>query len=47
MQKLVERLAGDPNTLSSIRAEVDALVRSYYVDNVVSQDYLMTRAKAR
>jgi SAM-dependent methyltransferase len=47
MQKVVESLAGDPEKLSAIRAEFDALMRSYYADNVVHQDYLLTRARAR
>ena len=47
MQKLVETLAGDPEKLSAIRAEFDALMRPYYADNLVHQDYILTRAKAR
>jgi hypothetical protein len=47
VQQLVERLADDPEKLASIRAEFDALMRSYYADNVVHQDYLLTRARAR
>ena len=47
MQKLVESLADDADRLSMIRAEFDALVRSYYADNLVHQDYILTRAKAR
>ncbi|HSE04182.1 MAG TPA: class I SAM-dependent methyltransferase [Methylomirabilota bacterium] len=47
IQKLVEGLSGDPQKLSAIRAEFDELVRSYYSDNVVRQDYLLTRATAR
>jgi len=47
MQKLVESLAKDPERLASVRAEFDSLVRPYYFDNVVHQDYLLTRAQAR
>lgn len=47
IQKLVERVAGDPEKLSAIRAEFDALVRPYYAENVVHQDYILTRAKVR
>lgn len=47
MQKLVEALAGDPQKLAAIRAEFDALMRPYYSDNLMHQDYLLTRAKAR
>jgi hypothetical protein len=47
IQKLVERLAGDPEKLSAIRGEFDALVRPYYAENVVHHDYILTRARAR
>jgi SAM-dependent methyltransferase len=47
IQKLLERVAGDPVKLSAIRAEFDALVRPYFADNVVHQDYILSRAKAR
>ena len=47
IQKLVESLAGEPAKLSSFRAEFDALASPYYTDNVVRQDYLLTRAAAR
>ena len=47
MQKLVESLAGDPAKLSAIRAEFEALAQPYYFDNMVRQDFIMTRAKAR
>jgi SAM-dependent methyltransferase len=47
IQKLVERLARDPEKLSAIRAEFDALTRPYYAENVVHQDYILTRANAR
>ena len=46
IQKLVESLAGEPAKLSSFRAEFDALASPYYTDNVVRQDYLLTRAAA-
>jgi SAM-dependent methyltransferase len=47
MQKLVESLTNDPGKLSSLRAEFDALVRPYLADNVVRQEYLLTRATVR
>jgi len=47
MQKLVESLAGDPQRLSAIRAEFDALMWPYYADNLMHHDYILTRAKAR
>jgi SAM-dependent methyltransferase len=47
MQKLVEALAGEPEKLAALRAEFNTLMRPYYVDNVVQQDYLLSRAKAR
>jgi SAM-dependent methyltransferase len=47
MQKLVESLSADPQKLSAIRAEFDALMQPYYADNLVHQDYILTRANAR
>jgi SAM-dependent methyltransferase len=46
MQKLVESLATDARKLSAIRAEFDDLMLPYYADNLVRQDYLLTRTKA-
>ena len=47
MQKLMESLSPEPQRLQAIRAEFEALLAPYYVDNVVHQDYLLTRAQAR
>jgi SAM-dependent methyltransferase len=47
MRQIVEGLAADPDKLAAIRAECDALMRPYYADNIVHQDYLLTRAAAR
>ncbi|MET3181819.1 UNVERIFIED_ORG: SAM-dependent methyltransferase [Variovorax guangxiensis] len=47
MRKLVEGLADDPQKLAALRAEFDALAEPYYVDNVVHQSYLLTRARVR
>jgi len=47
MRKLVEQLAADPDQLASVRAAFDAMVTPYYRDNLVCQDFLMTRAMAR
>ena len=44
MQKLVERHATEPAKLDLLRAEFDAMVAPYHVDNIVRQDYLLTRA---
>lgn len=46
MQKLVERLANDPEQLSAVRNEFESLVAPYYKDNVVHQNYLLTRTSA-
>ena len=44
--KLVESLtASDPTRLAEFRAEYDALVQPFFADNVVRQDYLLTRAR--
>jgi hypothetical protein len=47
MQKLVENLSGDAAKLSAMRAEFEAMVAPYFHDNVVRQDYLLTRAQVR
>lgn len=45
MLKLVESLgASDPERLAQFRREYDALVAPYFEDNLVRQDYLLTRA---
>jgi SAM-dependent methyltransferase len=46
MIKLVETLgASDPQRLAGFRSEIEALVAEYFEDNLIRQDYLMTRAK--
>jgi SAM-dependent methyltransferase len=48
LQKLVESLvAAAPDQLTRFRAEFDALVTPYYIDNQIHQSYLLTRAQAR
>ena len=45
MVQLVESLgASDPAKLEALRLEFDALVREYFDENLVHQDYLLTRA---
>jgi SAM-dependent methyltransferase len=45
MLKLVESLGqSDPARLAEFRREYDALVAPYFEDNIVRQDYLLTRA---
>ncbi len=45
MLKLVEMLSeSDSNRLAQFRREYDTLVEPYFEDNLVRQDYLMTRA---
>jgi SAM-dependent methyltransferase len=46
MVKLVESLAvSDPSKLAAFRRKYDAIVAEYFEENVVRQDYLITRAK--
>jgi SAM-dependent methyltransferase len=47
MQTLVERLATDPQQLSAIRADYEALIGRHFAGNVVRHDYLLTQARAR
>jgi SAM-dependent methyltransferase len=45
VMKLVEELAAkDPARLAEFRRECDALTTEYFDDNIIRQDYLMTRA---
>ena len=45
MLKLVEMLSGsDPEQLAKFRLEYDSLTAEYFADNIVRQDYLLTRA---
>jgi hypothetical protein len=45
MLKLVESLgASDPARLAQFRREYDALIAPYFEDNIVRQDYLLTRS---
>ena len=44
VSRLVDSLAGDPDRLAQFRAELESLVSIYFEDNVVRQDYLMSRA---
>ncbi len=45
IQKLVERLAGEPDKLQMIRDEFEAMAAPYYRDNQMHQSYLLTRAR--
>lgn len=46
--KLVESLAAnDPARLEAFRREFDAIIAEYFRDNIVRQDYLLTRAMKR
>jgi hypothetical protein len=47
MRKVVDGLADAPDRLARVRADFEALVRPYYVDNQIQQSYLLTRAPAR
>lgn len=47
LQKLVETLANEPQRLDQLRLEFEALAAPYYHDNLMHQDYLLTRAYAR
>ncbi|MHB1261067.1 MAG: class I SAM-dependent methyltransferase [Thermoplasmatota archaeon] len=42
--RIVQTLQGDPAKLAAFRSEVEAVAAPYYHDNVVKQDFLMTRA---
>ena len=43
--KLVQALSSaDPEKLATFRTEFEALIESYFTDNHVRQDFLMSRA---
>ncbi|WP_309907573.1 hypothetical protein [Variovorax soli] len=46
-QKLVESIATEAEKLAVLRAEFAAMVAPYYSENILRQDYLLTRAQAR
>ena len=43
LTKLVETLSDDPDKLAQLRLDMEALASDYFVDNVLHQDFLMTR----
>lgn len=47
LQKIVERLANEPEQLNALRQQFSGLAEPYYDGNVVHQHYLLTRAQAR
>ena len=47
LQKIVERLQSEPEQLSAVRQEMLALAEPYFSNNIMHQDYLLTRATAR
>jgi SAM-dependent methyltransferase len=47
IQRLVEASAKEPERLAAFRAEFETLAAPYYFGNVIRQEYLLTRAKAR
>ncbi|MGR8949697.1 MAG: class I SAM-dependent methyltransferase [Gammaproteobacteria bacterium] len=44
MEKLVESLKNEPEKLAALRGEFEALAATYFEDNVLRQDFLMSRA---
>ena len=47
LQKLVERLAAEPEQFAAVRQQFIDLAEPYYDGNLVHQHYLLTRAQAR
>lgn len=47
LQAIVERLADQPKQLRAIRQEMIELGEPYFSNNIMRQDYLLTRAQAR
>jgi SAM-dependent methyltransferase len=46
LQKMVERMASDPQKLARFHADFEALAAPYHFDNVIHQDYLLAGARA-
>ena len=46
LQKLIERLVSETEKLAALRSEFDAMAEPYYDENIVHQDYVLTRARA-
>ncbi len=44
ISRVIETLAAEPATLAEFRAEIETLIGLYFHNNVVRQDFLMTRA---
>jgi SAM-dependent methyltransferase len=47
IQKLAAAFASEPDRLGALRGELEALVAPYFADNLVRQDYLLTKAATR
>jgi SAM-dependent methyltransferase len=47
LQKMVETTASEPEKLGAIRQEMLNLAEPYFWDNIIHQDYLLTKATAR
>lgn len=47
MERLVASLSGDPERLAALRRDYDEISAPYFADNLVSQEYLLTRALAK
>ena len=47
IQRLIEVSGKDPERLAALRDEFETLAAPYYSGNVIRQEYLLTRAKAR
>jgi SAM-dependent methyltransferase len=47
LQKIVEKFASEPERLGAIRQEMMDLAEPYFSNNVMHQDYLLTRAEAQ
>ena len=47
VSRLVQQLGAEAEKLAAFRAEFDALIAAYFRDNIVRQDFLMSRARKR
>ena len=47
IQKLIEAYTNNPDRLRKLRAEFEALTEPSFWNNIIHEEYLLTRAKTR
>jgi hypothetical protein len=47
LTKIISMAESDPGRLAAMREEFETLIKEYFADNTIPQQYLMTRASTR